>query len=205
MSGAAGRDGVGCFTEEYEDRYEFICGEQVRTLAKPKDGVDGLQGQQGATGATGAAGPQGEQGAVGETGAQGNPGDVGQQGGKGDTGETGTAGPGGSPGSPGQGCTVQQQVNGALITCGVSSVLVTNGINGEDGEDLAAGDYSIAEIIDPCGATPGVNEILLKLGNGKYVAWYQSVGNVVLPPGSYHTTDASSCPFTIAADGSYHD
>lgn len=60
---------------------------------------------------------------------------------------------------------------------------------------------SIKEYIDPCGNGPGYDEILLKLNDGKYIAYFESGNkrfltildkNVV-----YQTTDIQACQFYI--------
>lgn len=67
-----------------------------------------------------------------------------------------------------------------------------------------ASEKNIVELIDPCGDGPGFDEILLKLGDGTYIAYFQS-GNkrhlAVLSPGNYRTTDQQRCNFTITSNG----
>lgn len=60
----------------------------------------------------------------------------------------------------------------------------------------------IDELIDPCGPSTS-DEILLKLNNGKIVAYFESGSNrylSTLKPGSYRTTDPSRCFFTVDAN-----
>jgi len=116
----------------------------------------------------------------------------------------------GSDGSDGSSCSVNQTVNGAIISCqDGTTAIVTNGTNGIDGLDGTDGQdapptaYSVTELINPCGQTPGFNEVLLRLHNNQIIAHFSS-GNLqflsVIGPGSYVTTDSSSCQFTIHPD-----
>jgi hypothetical protein len=63
---------------------------------------------------------------------------------------------------------------------------------------------NVAEIIDPCGDGPGFDEVVLKMGSGEFIAYFQQ-GNrrhlSVLVPGNYQTTDQQKCNFTITASG----
>lgn len=79
----------------------------------------------------------------------------------------------------------------------------TNGLNGQDGLD-ADQTYNIVEIIDPCGDTPNkYDEVILKLGNGTYLASFSDNANglntrfSILLPGNYRTTDGTNCNFTL--------
>lgn len=128
-------------------------------------------------------------------------------------GDRGHPGVDGSDGSDGSSCSVNQTVNGAIISCenGTMAVITngTNGIDGLDGQDGEDGNdapptaYSVTELINPCAQTPGFNEVLLRLHNGQIIAHFSS-GNLqflsVIGPGTYRTTDASSCLFTIHPD-----
>lgn len=61
---------------------------------------------------------------------------------------------------------------------------------------------NVVEFIDPCGDGPGYDEVILKTSSGKYVAYFESGSNrflSVLSQGSYQTTDAQACQFTIDA------
>ena len=75
-----------------------------------------------------------------------------------------------------------------------SSDLVCSGANGGKGEN---GESVIVEYIDPCGDSPGVDEILLRFSDGSLVAWYKNLGLFLLSPGTYVTTDVSKCLFTV--------
>jgi len=65
---------------------------------------------------------------------------------------------------------------------------------------------SIVEFVDPCGDNPNkFDEILMVTSTGKYVAYFESGGErflTVLPNGSYRTTDAQKCNFSIV-NGAY--
>lgn len=56
---------------------------------------------------------------------------------------------------------------------------------------------AIVEIIDPCGDSNGVDEVLFVLSSGEVVAWYQNLGLAILNNGSYVTTDNQACNFTV--------
>ncbi len=61
----------------------------------------------------------------------------------------------------------------------------------------------VTAIIDPCGDGPGFDEVILKTSAG-YMAYFESGSNrflALIPAGSYRTTDASACPFTISTNG----
>jgi len=67
-----------------------------------------------------------------------------------------------------------------------------------------ASQHSIVALIDPCGDGAGFDEILLKLQNGTLIAYFESGSNrhlSVLPAGSYRTTDAQNCNFTVSSSG----
>jgi len=65
--------------------------------------------------------------------------------------------------------------------------------------------YSIVQVIDPCGTQHpnGYDEVILKLGNGQYLASFSDNANGLntrfglLPPGNYVTTDGTNCHFNI--------
>jgi hypothetical protein len=58
-------------------------------------------------------------------------------------------------------------------------------------------DLNIAEVYDPCGDGPGVDEVLLILGDGTILAWYLDLGLAILEPGNYITTDSQGCSFEV--------
>jgi hypothetical protein len=79
------------------------------------------------------------------------------------------------------------------------------GMNGNDG---ANGQDAVLEVLDPCGDSPNIiDEILIRLADGRVLCSFSDKANgqntrlSILPPGSYRTTDGSSCAFTINADG----
>lgn len=207
VQGSKGDKGQGCYTVETLEKVEIICGEQTTTIHKPKDGktgATGTAGESGSAGSNGIDGLAGETGVQGQTGAEGvmgpsgPPGTQGDQGMAGEPGETGEAGPQGLPGQDGTSCQVSQEINGAVITCGNTTAVILNGIDGDDAHPTA---YSVTELIDPCGDSPGQDEVLLKLANGQYIAWYISLGLSVIGPGNWQTTDASHCNFNISNEG----
>lgn len=69
-----------------------------------------------------------------------------------------------------------------------------SGIAGPSGKD------SIIEIIDPCGDSPGYDEVLLRLADGSLVVYFEQGSNrflTELTPGTYQTTDSQRCVFTV--------
>lgn len=134
----------------------------------------------------------------------------------GPVGNTGESIPG-PTGEAGSSCTVTQiqpteeaPQGGAEISCeDGTQAQVLNGSSGQQGEmgppgsdgvDSPPTDYTVVELIDPCGNSSGFDEVLLRLANGMLMAHYSS-GNLqfltVVGPGSYRTTDASACNFTV--------
>jgi hypothetical protein len=77
------------------------------------------------------------------------------------------------------------------------------GPQGPQGEEGPTSEYSIVELIDPCGPTSDFNEVLFRTAGGTILAHY-SHGNkqflTELRPGSYVTTDYQQCYFTVNAD-----
>jgi len=167
-----------------------------------KDGesIVGEQGPSGVPGARGERGPAGRDGVDGKDGA---------------TGATGAQGLPGIRGLDGTSCDVAPALGGALITCGTSTVLVTNGLDGVDGRDGQDGQdgvdgqdapptqFTVTEMINPCGDAPGADEVLLRLANNQLVAHYSSGSRqflAVIGPGTYMTTDGTSCIFVVHPD-----
>lgn len=163
-------------------------------------GPKGDTGNTGPSGAVGAAGPTGLTGAVGATGALGA------------TGNTGVAG---NSGADGVGCSVTSvpvgdtllTYGGAVVLCGASSVLISNGAPGAAGADAPPSSYSITSVTDPCGDSPGIDdEVFLRLANGQLV-WLEVDNSSALTarlslarPGNWMVTDGSGCQFTINSD-----
>lgn len=121
-------------------------------------------------------------------GANGADGKDGEKGDKGDTGEQGLPGENGKDGVDGQ--DGEQGPMGPVGPQGPSGLSNTPGLTGY-----------IVGYIDPCGDSTGLDEILFVLSDGKYAAWYFNVGMVVLTDGTYKTTDAQACHFTISNNG----
>jgi hypothetical protein len=64
----------------------------------------------------------------------------------------------------------------------------------------------IEEIVDPCGDSAGVDEILLRTRDWQYIAYFQN-GNrrmltILEPEVWYQTTDSQKCNFVITSSGS---
>lgn len=113
-------------------------------------------------------------------------------------------------GKDGQSCTVAAMSNGAIITCGTTSTVILNGAKGTDGsngKDAPPTAYSVVEMIDPCGAQSQFDEVLLRLANNQLIAHFSNGSNqflTVIGPGSYITTDGTSCHFTIDTELGVH-
>lgn len=111
-------------------------------------------------------------------------------------------GPRGDRGQDGAGCTIQPVTGGSLVKCGKSTSAVI--LDGQDGTDAPAV-LSVSEIIDPCGKQASFDEVLLRLSDGSLLVHFSNGSNQFLSligPGSYVTTDGTSCHFTVNADGS---
>lgn len=63
----------------------------------------------------------------------------------------------------------------------------------------------VVEYIDPCGASSGFDEVILKTSTGKLLAYFESGTQryltVLKKNQSYRTTDAQSCNFSVNAQG----
>ncbi len=63
---------------------------------------------------------------------------------------------------------------------------------------------SITRIIDPCGDSNGFDEVLVRIGSGQILAYFEN-GNSrhlsVIPTGSYVTTDGTNCNFEVTSSG----
>lgn len=98
----------------------------------------------------------------------------------------------------GQNCTVTENDNGAIVTCGSSVVQISNG------EDAVQSPYAIEKLIDPCGDFPGyADEIIIKTHNGELIVYFEDGGRRFLSsltPGNYQTTDRQRCNFRVTSD-----
>jgi hypothetical protein len=135
---------------------------------------DGTDGADGADGVDGEMGPAGEIGPTGETGPSGQDGIA------------------GADGTDGASCSVDS--NG-LVSC-------------TDGSSYQLPNREVS-VIDPCGDGSGVDEVLLRIdevvlrvnersiggGNKKYYLSQAAAG-------TYVTSDAQACSYTVAVDGS---
>lgn len=70
---------------------------------------------------------------------------------------------------------------------------------GNDGQDAPATDYTVVEILDPCGKESAFDEVLLRMADDSILAYFAGSGGflTLLDPGNYVTTDGTSCLFTI--------
>lgn len=82
-------------------------------------------------------------------------------------------------------CFVEKDEAGQILTCGADTIEIPD-------------QMPILEIVDPCGDGPGVDEVVIILEGGLYLAWYKNVGLAVLEEiTQYKTTDAQKCRFKI--------
>ena len=67
--------------------------------------------------------------------------------------------------------------------------------------------HTIMSVVDPCGPSGGFDEVLLRSGNGQLIASFSQAASglntrfAILPPGSYTTTDGTTCAFVVGVDG----
>jgi hypothetical protein len=151
-------------------------------------------GTPGQEGIQGPSGPQGQIGTPGKDGLESKPGKDGKDGQDGATGAVGPIGPEGQKGDTGT-----QGVQGIKGDTGAAG---PQGLPGEAGK---AGQNAVVEVYDPCGDSPGFDEVILKLADGTLMSYFESGSNrflTILRPGTYRTTDGSNCIFTIRSDGS---
>lgn len=97
--------------------------------------------------------------------------------------------------------TFEVAVNSQLVYLTNNFLSISNQVSTLDSQTQ----NSVTEIIDPCGNNPNIyDEVIMKTRNGKFYAYFEN-GNKrylsLLPPGSYVTTDGSSCYFTISSSG----
>lgn len=113
-------------------------------------------------------------------------------------------------------CNGQNGTNGKDGLAGKDGLNGKDGVNGKDGKDGSDGKDGTNAlpviIVDPCGDAPGIiDEILIMLPTGQVMASLSDKTNghntrlSILPPGSYMTTDGSSCKFKISATGDIYD
>lgn len=121
-------------------------------------------------------------------------------------GEKGDQGAVGIPG--GEGPQGDQGIQGIAGLNGTNGTNGTNGSNGTNGANAPINPYDIAGLINPCGDAPGIyDEVFIKLNNGTVIASFSAnnAGDltrfVVVPAGSYITTDGDNCVFTINSSG----
>lgn len=139
----------------------------------------------------------------------------------GPVGPIGSAGSSGLRGSDGA-AIVTDSVPASLAECSVSGTTIrfytdVNNNKAADAADVlvnqvtlcdAGSSLTIVEIVDPCNdAANIIDEVLLVLSNGQVLASMSDAASgqntrlVVVPPGTYNTTDGSACQFTVTAAG----
>lgn len=136
----------------------------------------------------------------------------------GENGANGSNGSNGQNGSNGTSCSVSSTSNGAMITCGNTSQVVSNGAvgatgpmgpQGQPGTNALANAIGIAAILKPCGDEFAHDEVLMKLTDGRVIAVYDGGPNsdrlaILVPNTTYITTDRSNnsqCSFRIDSSG----
>lgn len=67
----------------------------------------------------------------------------------------------------------------------------------------------VLELVDPCGDTPGkYDELLIRFSDNTLVSSFSDAASglntrlAAIPPGSYLTTDGTSCSFVVGTNGS---
>ncbi len=111
----------------------------------------------------------------------------------------------GEDGEDGVNCQVTETEEGAIVSCGEGSDVVAI----KHGDDASLPDSSIVSSIDPCGPHDGFDEVLLKMNDGRYIAYFEHGSKrrflTILDPdtqaGNYKTTDNQACTFTITSEG----
>jgi len=92
-----------------------------------------------------------------------------------------------------------------------------DGSDGKDGKDAELPPYSTVKLLAPCAADPNnptavelqnpMLEVLLKLANNQILASFSENINglnthfAIVPPGTYRSTGAGGCVFTVNANG----
>lgn len=72
---------------------------------------------------------------------------------------------------------------------------------------VVQGVTGIVGIRTPCGASPGLNEVILRLNDGRYLSSYSDNPNgtntrfIILLDGTYRTTDGRRCVYTVSNYG----
>lgn len=116
-------------------------------------------------------------------------------------------------------CSTQQLSNGSETICsdGSHSVVVNgsqgikgdqgsignDGTNGTNGQDAPISAYSITDVLLPCGAGGGYDEVLLRLGDSRILGHFTEGTREflsILKPGNYVTASIPACYFSIDAN-----
>lgn len=184
--GLNGVNGTSCSVTPYENGSQISCSNGTSTFVS-----NGLNGQDGSNGVNGTNGTNGSNGQIGPQGPPGIPGVQGQQ---------------------GNGCTVDQVMGGAIVHCGASTAVITNGTDG------APTGSELIYAYDPCGDSSKVfNDEILFIGTkGNVYAYFEDNASSTsyekqtrrisfLQPGSYITTDSKTnyCSFTVQSPSNY--
>lgn len=135
-------------------------------------------------------------------------------------------GPQGKPGKDGingldgQGCSVLHvdvgdavlPYGGAIVDCGASSAVISNGAPGADGLNAAPSAYAIEELVDPCGDIPGIlDQVLFRLANGVLISIVsdnpkgKNTRLSILEAGNYKTTDGSNCHYSVDVNNNLYN
>lgn len=199
-----------CRIESDSPEFTVIaCGKQKTIITKGQDGENGSQGNTGASGTNGTDGIDGEDGfstvfaVVSATTCPAGGSHILMAT---DSNRSGALEPSDADLSSATICNGENGQAGTDGSDGQDGVDGIDGTDGTNGTDAPPSAFSVVNVIDPCGDTPGIiDEVLLQLGNGTLLASVSDKVNgentrlSVLLPGTYKTTDDSKCNFTVTS------
>src|ERR1700730_1243759 len=98
-----------------------------------------------------------------------------------------------------------QGIQGPLGFTGSNGTTGPQGIQGVPGQNAPDSQYSISQLVYPCGIdSSAYKEVLLVLANGDVLATFSLTINgqdtrlTIIPDGTYEDSDESGCVFTIS-------
>ena len=163
--GKAGKDGQSCSVAHVHDGAKITCGHHHVTVQDGKDGHDGKSCTVTAK-SFGATITCGSNSANIYNGKDGKNGKDGHDGKDGADGQDGIDGQDGAAGQDGASCSVVTSSGGATVTCGNTSVFISNGQDGAAGQDGAQGPQGPAGSIDSWTVYTLVNNACTSVGSG---------------------------------------
>lgn len=139
-------------------------------------------------------------------------------------GEPGPVGPSGAPGEDGEdGQDGVSVVYSIIPGTPCSTILMAYDINQNslvdidempstltvcNGADAPVSDFTVTEVLDPCGPQGSYDEVLLRMQNGQVIASFSQTAaglntrfTILLPNTPYQTTDGTGCNFQVDEDG----